>query len=85
MPSMNVKPEVMEFVAEQAKRRDMTKEEMFEVLCRAGVHRMKATINYAKAHRKDPTARKPKKAKGPIARKARKPGTRKTKKSSLLD
>ena len=84
MPSMNVKPEAMEFVSKVATDREITKEEALDVVVRAGIHRMKATMNYAKKEKRG--EKKPRKAKGPIARKARKPAAKKkARKANLLD
>ncbi len=63
MPSMMVKPENMEFVEKIAKDRELSKEDALDVVVRAGIHRMKATINYQKNHRAAPKAKKAPKAK----------------------
>jgi hypothetical protein len=80
MPSMNVKPEHMEFVKEISKAREIPQEEALDVVVRAGIHRMNATINYAKKNKKAAKPRKPRASKPKAAKKVSK-----KKAASLLD
>lgn len=84
MPSMNVKPEHMEFVKEISKAREITQEEALDVVVRAGIHRMNATINYAKKNKKPKAPRKPRAAKPKAEKKPRKKASKKSE-ASLLD
>ena len=84
MPSMMIAPEHMEFVAEQAKKREIKQEEALDVIIRAGTHRIKATENlykrkkglmkpYVKPAKKErkPRVAKPRAPKAPKAKKER--------------
>ena len=77
MPSMMVAPEHMEFIEAQAKKREITKEEALDVVIRAGTHRINATANYLKAHKKPPKPRAPKAKAAPKPKKAKAPKSKK--------
>jgi hypothetical protein len=85
MPSMNVKPEHMEFVKKISKAREITQEEALDVVVRAGIHRMNATINYAKKQKKESKPRKPRASKPKAEKKAPKKKASKKSEASLLD
>jgi hypothetical protein len=83
MPSMNVKPEYMEYLNKRAdqlikkaeqKGEKLTKGDAqdlaLDILIRAGIHRQKASENYAKSHKPAPKPRKPKAAKKSAPKKA---------------
>lgn len=90
MPSMMVNPERMEFIEKHAKAREINKEEMLDVVIRAGIHRMNASINYAKkGNKKAAKPRKPRAAKPKAEKKAKAPKAKKAAgkkaEASLLD
>lgn len=86
MPSMNVKPEHMEYLEQRAAKlikkaekrgEKLTKTDAvdlaFEILVRAGIHRQKASTKYAATHKRPKAERKPRAAKKAKTPKAKKP------------
>lgn len=82
---INVTPEANEFISSYREARGFkSNTEALEAMIGPAVSRLKATMKYAKGHKKTPTPRKPRapkapKAKGPLARKQKSAGKGKAK------